>query len=122
MSEQGSGTVLGLAAMAVVAMFGMVALAQLQAVSVTHALQGAADLTAVGAAQAVDDQCAVAAQIAEANGARLTACSPVGLDVVVQVETDAPSLVANLLKRFGFEASPLRARARAGLPESSTSG
>lgn len=66
----------------------------------------AADLSALAAADALavggDDPCAVAAEVATANGARLVACSVVGQDVVL-----TSSVVAGPLP-------PAQATARAG--------
>ncbi len=112
--EQGNGTVLALGLMFVIAVAGFLVLAQVQAVIKTHALQGAADLSAIAAAQDPIHDCSIANAIAQANRARLVDCRSEDADVVVRVETDLPSLLATVLTFVHVEAKPIQASARAG--------
>ena len=85
------------------------------AVLARHRAEVAADLAALAGAADVLTQtervCPVAARIAGANGATLTSCSQVGLDVLVQVRVAVP------LGALSGEAS---GRARAGPVDGST--
>ena len=102
MSERGSVTVIAAASCALVALvLALIAgLAQVRAER-TRA-QAVADLTAVLAGPHIADPCALAGQIAERNGARLTGCERLGADLRVRVEGAA---------LFGF--APVSAAARA---------
>jgi secretion/DNA translocation related TadE-like protein len=71
-----------------------------------HRATAAADLAALAAASAGSGGCEVAGRTAASNGARLTGCTPSGLDVTVTVE-----VVAELA--LGLRHS-ITARARAG--------
>ena len=113
--ERGNGTVLGLAFMCAVAMAGFLVLVQIQAVMKTHAVQGAADLTALAAAQADGDACSQADRVARANQVRLVECQPVDGDYVVRVASDLPSLMHALLDFVHVQAAPIQAAARAGM-------
>ena len=71
--------------------------------------QAAADLAALAGASALargEDRCAIAATVAAANGARLTACLPAGREVLVTVSVAGP--------RGPGGVAELTARARAG--------
>lgn len=105
---------LGLAFICMVAACGFLVLAQVQAVIATHALEGAADLAAIAAAQSQGDACAEAGRVAQANHARLVDCGTQDSDFVVRVESDLPGLVAAVIKLVHVQASPIRATARAG--------
>lgn len=112
--ERGNGTVLGLGFMFALTLAGFLVLIQVQAVMKTHAVQGAADLTAIAAAQASADACAQADAVARANQVRLVECETDDTDFLVKVESDLPSLVASMLTFVHVEATPIRASARAG--------
>ena len=114
-AERGNGTVLSLALMFAIGAAGFVVLAQGQAVIATHAVQDAADLTAIAAAQAVADPCTKADAVAKANRVRLLDCTAEAADYVVRVESDLPSLIAHVLDLLHVQPSPIRASARAGM-------
>jgi secretion/DNA translocation related TadE-like protein len=82
--------------------------------------QSAADLAALAAADralwGTDEACAMAATIAERNGASLTECTIDLLDVVLRVEVPPPRVAARLLLMVGVTPDPLHAQARAGPP------
>lgn len=113
--ERGNGTVLSLAFMFVIAATGFLVLVQVQAVMRSHAVQGAADLAAIAAAQASGDGCRKAQVVAEANRVRLVDCTTQDDDFIVRVESDLPSLVSALLTFARVDASPIRAAARASV-------
>ena len=115
--ERGSAMVLAIALLAVIALIGLVALAQVQLLQRKHALQGAADLSAIAAAQSAGDACAQAQRIASANGAVVSACRLDGLDALVELQAEPPSILAVLADRFGLTLGPLQAQARAGAPD-----
>ncbi|MDQ4007193.1 MAG: pilus assembly protein TadG-related protein [Actinomycetota bacterium] len=71
-----------------------------------HRATAAADLAALAAASTGSGGCEVAARTAGGNGARLTGCTPAGLDVTVTVEVEAEYA-------FGLH-HVISARARAG--------
>lgn len=112
--DRGNGTVLSLGFMCAIAAAGLLVLAQVQAVIKTHAVQGAADLTAIAAAQAAGDACANASTVAEANRVRLVECEMQDNDYVVRVEADLPNFVAVLLDFAHVQYMPIQASARAG--------
>ncbi|MDO8731347.1 MAG: flp pilus-assembly TadE/G-like family protein [Actinomycetota bacterium] len=116
--ERGNGTVLSLGFMFMIAVAGFLVLAQVQAVMKTHAVQGAADLSAIAAAQTPGDSCAGARAIAAANQVRLVDCRTEGTDFIVRVESDLPSLVMAVLKFVHVQSAPIQASARAGPVES----
>ncbi len=115
--DTGSGTVLGIALIAVISLLGLLGTAQAQAILLSHTVQGAADLSAIAGAQALADPCARAESIAQSNGVKLTRCSVNGLDVSVEVEAAVPSLTHKLLDRFGISVNNVRAEATAGPPD-----
>lgn len=107
--ERGAATVLAMALASVLMLVGMSGAWVGAAVARHRAAQSAADLSALAGAQAVQEgrePCAAAAEVAQANRVRLSACSQMGDDVSVSVELDAPPL----LGRSGT----LTGRARAG--------
>lgn len=112
--ERGNGTVLALGLMCAIAAAGFLVLAQVQAVIATHAVQGAADLTAIAAAQSPGDACASAGAVAAANRVRLVECTTQADDFVVRVESDLPSLLAAVLNFAHVQSAPIQASARAG--------
>ena len=119
--DRGNGTVLSLAFMCAIAMAGFLVLVQIQAVMKTHAVQGAADLTALAAAQADTDPCSQADRVAQANQVRLMDCQQVDQDFVVRVASDLPSLMRALLDFVHVQPLPIQASARAGLEAGSAS-
>ena len=106
--ERGSGTVLVVAAIGVLALLLGAALALVSAVSASHQARAAADLAALAAADARlhgrGDPCGVASSVAGRNGSTLVVCEVGGAAVTVTVATATgwPGL------------GPARARARAG--------
>lgn len=112
--DQGIGTVLSLAMMCAVAAAGVLVAAQVQIVMATHALQGAADLAAIAAAQSADESCRAAMAVAQANRVRLVSCRAEASDFIVQVESDLPNLIAAVLSFAHVEQGPIHANARAG--------
>lgn len=101
--DRGVGTILAVALAGVLLLVG-VALAEVTGLVVEHRrAQAAADLAALAAA---GGDCGAAAPVAEANGARLVACTPTGPDVVVEVSVAVDGWL-------GPDAT-LAARARAG--------
>lgn len=106
--ERGGATVFTVACAGVLLLLGA-ALGLVAAVLVAHrTAQAAADLSALAAAGAVSrvDPCARAAEMALANGARLTGCVVAGRDVEVVVLVRGP--------RWLGQGTDLTARARAG--------
>jgi secretion/DNA translocation related TadE-like protein len=116
-SDAGSGTVLGIALIGVISLLGLVGVAQVQATLMSHAVQGAADLSAIAGAQAFTDPCASAESIALKNQVKLTGCVVDGGDVSVEVEGATPSLVSKLLNQFGISVRNVSAVATAGPPD-----
>ena len=75
-----------------------------------------ADIAALAAAQALWDPCGRAAHVAGQNAMAVVACSPDGIDVVVEVSAPAPAMVIRLLGVLGRPVGDVRATARAGAP------
>lgn len=113
--QRGSATVLVLAMAGVLLLVGA-ALGVVVAMVRTHRLaQSAADLAALAGARAAQlggDPCGQAAEIARANGARLTACSSEGSVVTLRVTVPGPHWLG--------QSADLSADSRAG-PVSSVS-
>jgi secretion/DNA translocation related TadE-like protein len=88
--DRGSATILVLAVGLVTVLLGVAVAAAGAAIVARHRAQGAADAAALaGAAVAVDGEvaaCAVATDVATANGAQLVHCGLDGWDVVVTVQ------------------------------------
>ncbi|MCY7394706.1 MAG: flp pilus-assembly TadE/G-like family protein [Nocardioides sp.] len=106
--ERGGVTLFAVACAGVLLLLGA-ALGVVAAMVVAHrTAQGAADLSALAAAGALDttDPCARAAWVAAANGGRLSSCLLQDREVTVVVEVAGP--------RWLGQQSDLRARARAG--------
>jgi secretion/DNA translocation related TadE-like protein len=107
--QSGSATLLVVAMAGVLLMLGT-ALAVVTALVVAHrAAQSAADMAALAGARGVatgDDGCAVAREVATANGARITLCAVLGRVVDVEVEVPGP--------RWWGRAADLAATSRAG--------
>ncbi len=94
--EEGSGTLIVLAATGLLMFVGL-ALSGVAGVVLAHrSAQAAADLAALAAASAAAsgvDACAAADRIAAANASSLIGCERVGAVVTVAVRTDGPRLV-----------------------------
>ena len=109
-SERGSATVWVLALAAVLALVATAAVLGGVAAVARHRAAGAADLAALAAAGrlVLGDRtgCAVAAEVAARNGARLSGCRLAG-DGVVEVEVRVPVR----LGRLGVHTATGRARA-----------
>lgn len=107
--DAGAATILVVAVSGVVLLLG-VALGLVAGLVVAHReAQAAADLAAIAGAAAVaegGDGCAVATDLAAANGATLTGCVVEGRDVLVTVVVVGP--------RWSGYGGDLTARARAG--------
>jgi secretion/DNA translocation related TadE-like protein len=107
--DRGSATPFLVACLAVLLLLGA-ALGVVAALVRAHrAAQSAADLAALAAASALAagrDPCAAGAGVAEANGARLSACTVAGREATVRVLVEGPHWL-------GQEAD-LAAEARAG--------
>ena len=91
-ADRGSGTVLVLVHLTVLLLLGA-ALGAVAAVVVQHrAAQAAAELAALAAAaDSASGGCPAAAEVARANGARVTACRTRGLEVDVEVAVPPPA-------------------------------
>jgi secretion/DNA translocation related TadE-like protein len=107
--QRGSATVLVIAMSGVLLLVGA-ALGVVAAVVVAHRVaQAAADLAALAGAEAAGrgaDACAVAAHVAAANHARVTACRAEGRIVEVSVSAPGPHWLG--------QTADLAARSRAG--------
>lgn len=107
--ERGAATLVVLAFGGLLLFVGL-ALAGVAAIVLTQrSAQAAADLAALAGASAAGsgaDACAVAAEIAEANGAALATCELAGPVVTVDVRVDGPRLAG---RRYD-----VTAQARAG--------
>ncbi|WP_090816693.1 MULTISPECIES: Rv3654c family TadE-like protein [unclassified Arthrobacter] len=109
--ERGSGTVLGLALGAVVALLLVAVLLLAQAVVMASRASSAADLAALAAADAArgltpGEPCEVASGVAVRHSAKLTSCTVLGGGVV--------EVATGLEHRFDW--GPATGRARAGPP------
>ena len=105
-SERGAGSVLAVAIVAV--LFGLtLMLVPLYSVLVTkQALAGAADAAALAAADVrvgrePGEPCAVARQVAAANGGRLASCSVDGLVVTVEVAASVAGFAVGVAATAG---------------------
>lgn len=103
-----------------IAAFGLLAFAQ-QAL-VRQQLRTAADLSALAAAQALDDPCQRAQQIADAHRVSLLACASIGGDWTVEVSAPQPPMMRRMATLFGREIPDPTQVATAGYadPASST--
>lgn len=94
--DRGSASVWLLCAGFVVVAFGLAGALASAAATGRHRAQAAADLGALtGVRYALDGEpaaCARAASIVTANGARMTGCRLVGLDLVVAAEVSVPAV------------------------------
>lgn len=110
--QRGAATVLAVGLVGVLLTVTLVVAAGIALVVDHRRAQAAADLAALAGAQALapvdggGSACGAAGSTADANGARLVACTVVGRDVRVRVEVDGPNVA-------GLGAS-LVAEARAG--------
>lgn len=113
-TDDGSGTVLVLAVAGAVLTTLVTALAVTGALRAAHQARGSADLAALAAAQESSlgappaYACAVAAEIAERNGGRITGCA-VSSGSVVTVDT-----AVSVPLRLGGLTPEMGGRARAG--------
>lgn len=93
-NEEGSGTLLVIGAVALVLAVGLVTMVLGGALHARTRAAAAADLAALAGASAAlassDQACEEAAQVAAANGARLTACDVSGVSVRVRAATPIP--------------------------------
>ena len=91
--ERGAATVLAVAFLGVLLLVGAALGVVGAMVNAQRVAQSAADLAALAAADAIGDgtsPCDAAAELATANGARLTACLVDGRTVRVEVVVDGP--------------------------------
>ena len=107
-SDRGAGAVLALAIVGAIALVLLAELALGAALELRQRVIGAADAAALAAADAASGAvsgvpCGLAARVAEAGGATLTACALDGL-------------VATVTVTAGFGAVPFSARSTAGPP------
>ena len=114
--DDGSGTVLAAIWVCVLALIGATALVMAVALSTRTQAASAADLGALaGAGAALESEsvaCTRAAQVVDANGARLRSCELQGAQVWVEVAIPAPSALRWLA---GGRVTELAARAHAEL-------
>ena len=116
MRSVGAATVLALALVHLLLLLGMVG-AVIGSTAVAHARAAAvADLAALAAAQSYGDPCSGARTVAEANGMAAVSCTTDGSDIVVEIATEVPGVVARWLAVLGRDAASVRAVARAGMP------
>jgi secretion/DNA translocation related TadE-like protein len=106
LDERGAGTVLAIALLAVVVVFGVAGVSLGAALSARQRVIGAADLAALAAADAASGAiggapCDVAAAVARGNGAGLAGCRTDGLVVTVEASGS-------------FAGIPISARSSAG--------
>ncbi|GAA3509357.1 Rv3654c family TadE-like protein [Georgenia daeguensis] len=109
--DRGSGSVLGLALVAVLVVLTLAVVGVARAVHARGTAQAAADLGALAAATALHDltgpagdPCAVAGRVVAANGAELTSCRSRGGEVVVSTRValaDGTGLAARASARAG---------------------
>lgn len=107
--EAGSASLLTVALIGVVLLLGLAAAFMTAAAAAHRRAQAGADLAALagaGAQQQARDPCAAAAEVAAANAARLTSCTPQGEDVLVTVQVEGPEFLGHTFEILG--------RARAG--------
>ena len=111
--DEGAGSILVVAAMAVVVLAGALGIAVVEAVQVRHLAAGAADAAALAAAaqarRGAETACASAGLVARSDGARLVRCQLSG-DVATVTVSAAPAAL------FGWQGA-VRVDARAGPAE-----
>ena len=116
--DNGSGSVLAAIWVCVLAAMGAASVVLLGVLSTRTVAASAADLGALaGAGAALESEsfaCARAAQVVDANGARLRSCELTGAEVRVEVAIPAPAALAWLLDEHAH-AVELTARAHAEL-------
>lgn len=115
-SDCGAATVLAIALSFILLCAGFVGLALVQVHLVATHVQTAADLAALAGAQALEDPCRRAAEIAAANGAEISDCTMDGTDVIVQVHVQTPPMLERIARLTGQDAGVIVAVARAGPP------
>jgi secretion/DNA translocation related TadE-like protein len=111
-ADGGAAGLLTVGAAAAVLAVSVTALAWGGVLVARHRADRAADIAALGGAatlQTGGDACSVAARLAAAQGARVTACRVIDATVLLEVAVD----VAGPATRWG-RLPPARARARAG--------
>lgn len=116
-ADDGSGTVLSLAAVSIVCVAAAATWGVLDGVVAHQRALAAADLAALAGAQHLaggDSPCDVAARVAQANGTSIADCAVDGADVIVTVVTPAPTLLARLAALAGAQELRVKASARAG--------
>lgn len=94
--ERGVATVLALGLMGVLLATAAVATAGTRVAVAAHRAAAAADLAALAGAQALQgdaEPCAAAGRAAGTNGGRLTRCTQEGIEVLVTVEVETPTMV-----------------------------
>jgi secretion/DNA translocation related TadE-like protein len=92
--DRGSASLLVLVHLVVLVLLASAFAAVTGLVAAHRQAQAAADLAALAGARAAtrgEAACPAAAEVAEANGGRLRACRPGGMDVLVDVTVPAPS-------------------------------
>ena len=112
MSDRGSGSTFTAALVLVLVSIGTLGLGLVQAHLIAGRTQTAADLSALAGARF--GGCDRAGAIARANGAELIDCFVEGDDVVVVVQSPAPTLVSRVAAFVGHGTDRVRATARAG--------
>ena len=107
--DRGAATAYAAVVIGVVLLLGCVLSVVAAVVVDLRRAQAAADLAALAGAVAAgtgQDACAAAGDVAEANGAALTSCTPAGREVALEVRVTGP-------RWLGLAADPV-AQARAG--------
>jgi secretion/DNA translocation related TadE-like protein len=107
--EQGSATIYATVALVALTALGLTVSGYTALAAAKHRAAAAADLAALGGAQALHDgrdACVSASELAVRNGAQLAACQVDGLTVEVVTRTDGPHLLG---RAWTFESA-----ARAG--------
>lgn len=107
--EQGAATVLVLTMAGVLLLLGAALAVVVAMVAAHRAAQAAADLAALAGARGAAggrDGCTIAADVADANQARLVGCRVIGRVVDVEVEVSGPHWLG--------QSADLGARSRAG--------
>jgi secretion/DNA translocation related TadE-like protein len=112
--DEGSGTLAAAVAGLVLVCVAILVVAAAELSLARHRLEGIADLTALGAAQAYGSECERAHEIAELNNVLLQSCHTDDLDVQVEVSASIPAVTSHLLTFLGQPGGTFSAQARAG--------
>lgn len=99
--ERGSASVFALVVIPVLCLGAFVLLAFAQQALVRQQLRTAADLSALAAAQSLDEPCQRAQQIADAHRVSLVACTSVEGDWSVEVSAPHSPMMRKLAALFG---------------------